>query len=322
MEKDVFICGNSLEIIKTFPDNYFNLVVTSPPYFHQRKYTDNKDEMGLEENLDLYIEKLLFVFNECVRVVKNDGSVIINIGDKYQDANLLLIPYRFALTACSNEVKLINEITWVKTNPTPRQYQKRLISSKEPFFHFVKSKDYYYNLKELGESKIVKKTGSKIGSGYFKLINESELSNEEKELAKKELNEVIDEIKSGKLYSMRMKIRGIHSLAFGGQQGGRNNEILKKGFSIIRVPGEKLHKDTFEHSVETIKGIKHPAVYPLSLVEKLIKITTRPGDLILDPFMGSGTTALACKKNGRHFVGIDLNSNFVIIAQERINEYN
>ena len=65
---------------------------------------------------------------------KNDGSIVFNIGDKYQDSNLLLVPYRFALAATETGlVKLVNEVTWVKRNPTPRQFRRRLVSSTEPF---------------------------------------------------------------------------------------------------------------------------------------------------------------------------------------------
>ena len=63
------------------------------------------------------------------------------------DGELLLVPYRFAIRVMdTRNAYLVNNITWFKTNPTPRQYKRRLVSSTEPFFHFVKSPDYYYDL--------------------------------------------------------------------------------------------------------------------------------------------------------------------------------
>ena len=96
------------------------MVITSPPYFQQRDYGGG---MGNETDVNDYLDTLLRLFRECVRVVKDDGSIVFNIGDKYQKSNLLLVPYRFALAATETGlVKLVNEITWVKRNPTPRQF--------------------------------------------------------------------------------------------------------------------------------------------------------------------------------------------------------
>ena len=98
-------------------------------------------------------------------------------------------------------VRLVNEITWVKKNPTPRQFSRRLVSSTEPFFHFAKSDDYFYDPKAfLAESRAQqpskKKTSTNIGQRYFELIDESDLSEAEKAVARIELAEVIQEVKT------------------------------------------------------------------------------------------------------------------------------
>ena len=142
---DQILCGDNLELIQQLPDCSIQLVITSPPYFQQRDYGSG---MGNEENVNAYIETLLCLFRECVRVLTDDGNIVFNIGDKYQNSNLLLVPYRFALAAMdTGGVRLVNEITWVKKNPTPRQFSRRLVSSTEPFFHFAKSDRYFYNPK-------------------------------------------------------------------------------------------------------------------------------------------------------------------------------
>ena len=315
------ICGNNLELLEDIPDKSINLVVTSPPYYKQRDYGGG---MGNEKSVEGYIENLCEVFHECVRVVKDDGSIVFNIGDKYENANLLLVPYRFAIEVLGKEpVKLANNITWVKLNPTPRQFKRRLVSSTEPFFHFVKSNNYYYNINAFMShlavmERGINKSSNNIGKTYFKLIEKSSLSEEQKNMAREELLEVIQEVKMGKIDSFRMKIRGIHSSPFGGQEGGRKIQLMKKGFTIIRIHGDALKRDVIECPVETIKGCKHPAIYPEYIIQELLKLLTRKGDVALDPFMGSGTTAVACKKLGRNYIGFEINPDYCKYAEERI----
>jgi site-specific DNA-methyltransferase (adenine-specific) len=158
-----------------------------------------------------------------------------------------------------------------------------------------------------------------IGKKYFELIEQSSLSDEEKVMGRKELIEVIQEVKSGKLDSFRMKIRGIHSQPFGGQEGGRKIQLEKKGFTIIRIHGNSLKRDVIECPVETIKGSKHPAIYPEYIIQQFINMLTREGDLVLDPFIGSGTTAIACKNLSRYYIGFEINPEYCAYAEERLN---
>lgn len=319
------VCGDSFELIEEIEDESINLIITSPPYYNQRDYGAG---IGNEEKVEQYIEKLLKVFHECVRVISSDGSIVFNIGDKYESGSLLLVPYRFALEVLDKEpVKLANNITWLKLNPTPRQFRRRLVNSTEPFFHFVRSDEYYYNLDAfmnhldiMKRKKIKKRKVNNIGMKYFGLINQSSLSDKEKKMAKKELRNVIQEVTTGKIASFRMKIRGIHALPFGGQAGGRKTQILKKGFTIIRIHGRALKKDVIDCAVETIKGGKHPAVYPEYIITELLKLLTREDDVVLDPFIGSGTTAIACRKMNRNYIGFELNPEYCSYAEERLKE--
>ena len=320
---DQILCGDNLELIQKLPNSSIQLIITSPPYFQQRDYGSG---IGNEKNVNEYIDILLRLFHECVRVVKDDGSIVFNIGDKYKDSNLLLVPYRFALAVAETGlVKLVNEITWVKRNPTPRQFQRRLVSSTEPFFHFVKSDNYYYDLNAFLAAERVskqsrKKDSTKLGQRYFELIAESDLSKAEKIAARKELTEVIQEVLQGQIYDFRMKIRGIHAEPFGGQIGGRTLQLKNKGFTIIRMHGNKLKRDVIETSVAAVKGNKHPAIYPVEVVEEFLHLLTPLDSLVLDPFMGSGSTAVACKKLGRHYIGYDINAEYCEDACQRVSE--
>lgn len=162
---------------------------------------------------------------------------------------------------------------------------------------------------------------SNIGKGYFNLIEKSELTFVQKELARIELQEVIQEVKKGEIEGFRMKIRGIHSEPFGGQPGGRQIQLEKKGFTIIRIHGRSMKRDVIETAVESLKGVNHPAMYPVLLVQELISLLSHQGDVVLDPFIGSGSTAMAAKALDRHYIGIELNPEYCQIAKERLTEF-
>lgn len=318
---DTVILGDAYDVLKSFPQETVNLIITSPPYYRQRDY--GGIGIGNEETKEAYLENLLKIFGECVRVLKNDGSIVFNLGDKYINGSLALIPYRFAIMAMERfNVLLVNNITWVKKNPTPRQYKRRLAPSTEPFFHFVKSDKYYFDLDSFMEDKKPSFNGKRRNPGerYFKLIENSDLSPEEKELAKKELSIAIEEVRLGLIRDFRMKIRGIHAEPFGGQEGGRLYHLRRKGFTIIKMRGEPIKRDVIESNVETIKGRKHSAIYPKKLISELIKLLSREGDIVLDPFAGSGTTLIAAYELKRHYIGIEINPEYYRYIFERLED--
>ncbi|MHA2364960.1 MAG: DNA-methyltransferase [Candidatus Hodarchaeales archaeon] len=319
---DKIIEGDNIELIKNIPSNSINCVITSPPYYQQRDYG-----MGIEteKTIDEYLEKLMIIFNECVRVLRNDGNIIYNLGDKYINKSLTLVPFRFAIKVLDKypNLKIVNNITWVKTNPTPRQFKRRLISATEPFFHFVKTNDYYYDrdtfLADKNNTKRQKiNISPKKGKKYLEQIKVSKLSDVEKTNATKTVHQLIQEIKDGKITDFRMKIRGIHSLAYGGYEGGRKLDMKKKGFTVIRMFNEKMKRDIITCSKETIPFSKHPAIFPKKLIIELIQLLTKEGDIVLDPYMGSGTTAIACKELKRHFVGFEINPDYCNFALKRL----
>lgn len=132
LPRDRILCGDSLVLLSSLPSGTVDLVLTSPPYFRQRDYGGG---IGNETSLQDYLEGLLSILGHCVRLLKPTGSIVINIGDKYAHRGLALIPYRFAVAAMERfPVRLVNAITWVKRNPTPRHFRRRLVSSTEPFF--------------------------------------------------------------------------------------------------------------------------------------------------------------------------------------------
>ncbi|MBL8098655.1 MAG: site-specific DNA-methyltransferase [Anaerolineales bacterium] len=317
------VCGDSAELLKSIPANTIDLIITSPPYFQQREYDGGG--VGNEKKPEEYISAIMKIFRECVRIIKPTGSIVFNIGDKYEDSSLLLMPYRFAIAATEQcGVALVNNVTWVKSNPTPRQFKRRLVSSTEPFFHFVKSQEYKYFIDEFLKPVEEPKAngngnGENVGKKYFSLIAESKLTQKQKEMAKNALEEVIEEVRNGEIQGFRMKIRGIHSEPFGGQEGGRKIQLDKNGFTVIRIYGNPLKKDVITTPVESIKNNPHPAIYPVKIVDEFIKLLTQKGDIVLDPFIGSGSTAVSAFQNERVYIGFDLSEEYCAYAQKRLS---
>jgi site-specific DNA-methyltransferase (adenine-specific) len=318
------ICGDSAALLRLIPNDSIDLVITSPPYFQQREYDGGG--IGNEKRPDDYISGLIEIFRECVRIIKPTGSIVFNIGDKYENSSLLLMPYRFAIAATEQcGVTLVNNVTWVKTNPTPRQFRRRLVSSTEPFFHFVKSQNYQYHIDEFLKPQDTEKpnggngTGENVGKKYFALIEQSQLTARQKEMARNALEEVIEEVRNGEIQGFRMKIRGIHSEPFGGQEGGRKIQLDKNGFTIIRIYGNPLKKDAITTPVESLKNCPHPAIYPVQIVEEFLNLLTKPGNVVVDPFIGSGSTAIAAFKHQRVYVGFDISEEYCQYARERLS---
>ncbi len=321
------VIGDSLAILKELESETIDLIITSPPYFQQRDYGNGNLGVGNETTENAYLDNVLAIFFECVRVIKSTGTIVFNLGDKYINGALSLLPYKFAIKAIEDkQVFLINQITWSKLNPTPRQDKRKLIQATEPFFIFAKSKNYHFDLENYlkhldDQNKSNKnKPTEKLGKQYFELIAKSNLTDEQKENARKSLQEAILLVMNGEIDSFRMKIKGIHKEAYGGMEGGRNNQIRFNGFTIIKLLGNKLKKDLIESPVEITKDNAHPAVYPLYIVQELIKLLSKEDDLVLDPFCGSGTTCLAAKNLKRNYIGIEINPDYVNLANQRLKQ--
>ena len=94
--------------------------------------------------------------------------------------------------------------------------------------------------------------------------------------------------------------------------------LERDGFTIIRLKGEPIKRDVIESPVESVKRSIHPAIYPVQVIVEFLRLLT-PGDaLVLDPFMGSGSTAVACKLAGRHYIGFELNPDYCEEADRRV----
>ncbi|MFH1956211.1 MAG: transcriptional repressor LexA [Patescibacteria group bacterium] len=177
------LMGDVMEKLKLLPDKSINCIVTSPPYWGQRDY-GVKGQIGNEKKPEEYIKKMINVADELKRILTDDGAYFLNIGDKYVDKNLQMIPYQLAIEMQKRGWAIRNVLVWKKTNAMPSSIKDRFSNIYEPIFLFVKNPDnyltpeYYFNLDSV---RVAHKTNSdkKTESSRQKTLLTEEENNSE-----------------------------------------------------------------------------------------------------------------------------------------------
>lgn len=325
----LFLQADSYALLKLFPDNCIDCVITSPPYWGHRAYANGG--IGLENTWQDYVKNLLKIFYEIKRVLKPSGSFWLNIGDTYQHKSLVGIPWRVALAMTDEQGWILrNSVIWNKVKGAPDNAKDKLRTVYEPFFHFVKTDRYFYDVDAIrskpGQSRVV--NGSVIsatgvsGIRYRRQIELSTaLNDSERENALKALNGILEEVRLGKLSDFRMIIRGqqrtTHSDS--AKVSGRARELAERGFYFLRYhPKGSKPSDVWDILPEdTQKRELHFAPYPEDLCKIPILSTCPQSGIVLDPFMGTGTTGLVSSQLQRKSIGIDISDEYVNIARKR-----
>ena len=132
------LIGDVIECIKKIPDKSINVAVTSPPYWNLRDY-EVDGQIGTEDNPQEYVNKMIEVGNEILRVLKDDGAYFLNIGDTYIDKNLQMIPQRVAIGMQEKGWLLRNQLIWHKPDHMPSPVKSRFANTYEPIFFFTKN---------------------------------------------------------------------------------------------------------------------------------------------------------------------------------------
>lgn len=328
--RPLFLKGECRSVLAEFPGESIDCLVTSPPYWGHRQYRNGG--IGEEGTFHEYVENLAAIFREVHRVLRRTGSVWLNIGDSYQAKSLVGVPWRVAL-ALTDDIgfTLRNDVIWHKVKGGPDNADDKLRNVHEHVFHFVKQpKGYYYDDKNIrrtpSSAKVVKgaivsATGV-TGVRYERKIELStELSDIEKANARKALNAVLEDLRSGKLADFRMVIRGQQRTTHSDSTkvSGRAKELQQKGFYFLKYhpDGAKL-SDVWEIIPEDTQGRQsHFAPYPRDLCRIPIAATCPPDGIIIDPFCGTGTTMSVAQEMGRRSIGIDLSDEYLAIAESR-----
>lgn len=271
------------------------MCMTSPPYWGLRDYGVD-GQLGLEDSPGEYVAKLVAVFREVRRVLKEDGTLWLNLGDSYASGpggqhgkstwmggrsvtkhqgrapvanslkpkDLVGIPWRVALALQQDGWWLRSDIIWAKPNPMPESVKDRPTSSHEHLFLLAKSKQYHYDHEAIKEPSV---SDHPSGNGYER--------------------------------SERLSMNGR-----GSDEGWTPTKLRNK-------------RDVWTISTKPYPEA-HFAVYPEDLCIDPIKAGSGPGDTVLDPFAGAGTTLKVARDLGRDFVGIELNPEYIELINKRL----
>jgi len=304
--------------------------MTSPPYWGKREYANGG--IGLETESKDFVGAIADIFLELKRVLKDEGSFWLNIGDTYQNKGLLGIPWRVAFELTDKQGwTLRNSVIWNKVKSGMDNTKDRLGNVHENVFHFVKQpKGYYYNADAIRskprEAKVV--NGAVVsatgvsGVRYKRQIELSTaLNNKEKAAAFSALDVILSDVAGGRLSDFRMIIRGQQRTTHSDKENvsGRAKEMRDKGFYFLKYhPNGSKPSDVWDIIPEdTQKRESHFAPYPMDLCRIPILATCPVGGIVLDPFCGTGTTLLAARNLGRRSVGIDLSAEYLDLTADR-----
>jgi site-specific DNA-methyltransferase (cytosine-N4-specific) len=305
--------GDALDVLRTLPDGAAGCIVTSPPYYRLRDY-GTPGQYGLETTPAAYVEHLRTVFAEARRVLADDGTLWLNLGDSYsatpsgpagrtsallnhrssrtaeQQAkaakvsdrpakNLLGIPWRVAFALQDDGWILRSDIVWHKPNPMPESIKDRLTRAHEMLFLLVKRPRYWFDADAIHEDS---DPGQEAHNARYRRAYAAFDSR------------VASTGQPGKTNNI-----GIHS-----RLGARSGRNARDVWSISQTPNPQAHFATF------------PTEIPL----RAIKAGCRPGGTVLDPFSGSGTTGAAARQLGRKYIGIDLSADYHRLAVDRFQQ--
>ena len=279
--EDLTIYNKSCENMGEIPDKTIQTIITSPPYYKKRNYSQSS-QLGIEKTPDEYLRRLLSVMSECKRVLKDCGCLFLVIGDSYDDRGCLRqIPEQVSLAmACENWI-LRNKLVRFATNAKPECSKvKRWSCSHEFIYFFTKSMDYFFNMDQI-RVPYTTEFASSLTAGTPKHHN---------------INESI------KIQKQHAYIR--HPL------GAVPKDVIQMTLN------QKADKYVPDHN-EDEASLEHSAQFPEKLIKPFVLGTSRPGDVILDPFMGSGTTAKVSLDLGRSCVGYEINPHFIDTTYER-----
>ena len=299
MQTNVIHVGDNIFHLTNIPDASVDMCVTSPPYYNLRDYK-NSSQIGAENTVNDFVENLCKVFDEVKRILKPTGSCWVNIGDTYDKKRLLQVPSRFEIAMCDRGWHLRNEIIWSKPNPQPISSKDRFWGNHEKFFWFVKDvKKYYFNRDPI----LVPQAEISIR----RMFSKNNMDKRKDFNASSKEGFAISSSSQDKHYARMREEMGI-------DKEFNYEELVKSGKCPMRP-----EFDTWDIPSVTYKGA-HFAVYPPELIEKPILSCCPEQGIVIDPFMGSGTTGEVAKLNNRKYIGLELNTEYAILANERISK--
>ncbi len=278
---DAIRCGDAAGVLPELPAGSVDCIVTSPPYWRQRDYRGSRQQVGQEKTPEAYVSRLRAIFAECRRVLKPTGTAWLVLGDKYDDLRQLGLPWRVALAMIEDGWLLRADCIWHKPNAMPSPTKSRPTTDHEYVFFFAKGSDYHYDADAIREPHVTFSENSRMRGGR-----------------------------------RHFGVRG--GTPENGKNSGSNN--LHDGrWDQAFHPLGRNKRTVWSIPLSKFRGA-HFAVFPELLVELCIQAGCPPEGLVLDPFLGSGTTAVVARRLGRHYLGIDCSRAYCALARRRLAE--
>lgn len=278
--RNTILVGHSLKNLSNIPSESVDCVVTSPPYYGQRDY-NVVGQIGNEKTPEEYIDNLTKIFSECKRVLKDSGTLWLNLGDKYSNGNLLGMPWRVAIALQADGWVLRNDIIWQKPNAMPHSAKNRLTPDHEYIFFFTKkSKGYFYDQDAIREQHVTFSKESKMKGG-----------------------------------------RNHFGKKGGTPENGKNkgnSNLHDARWDQAFHPKGRNKRTVWSISLSKFRGA-HFAVFPEKLVEPCILAGCPKNGLVMDPFFGAGTTGCVALRNERNYLGLEINTEYAEIAKVRLS---
>lgn len=332
---------DALEALESMPANSVHCVVTSPPYFQKRDY-GHDDQLGLEETPTEYAESVREIMAAVKRVLRPDGTLWINLADTYQDKSLLGIPSRVARRLRDDGWLQRNRICWNKRNGSPDSSQDRLTSRSETVFYFASSGSYWFDTYEEDAQTDVwditvrnnptnhhavfpeelpkrilrlacpPRVCPECGRPHERVYEEQELTTPDPD--RPQSKRAIEIYQQSDLTPDHLEACRAIGMSDTGQKRATQSGA---GNNTDRV--EELAAEAKEVlGSYTREFISPPKEFVGWDTECNCNADGHVPGIVLDPFMGSGTTACAAKDLCRRFLGFELNEDYVVEAQKRV----
>ncbi len=313
MSEARILVGDARVRLAELADGSVQTCITSPPYFGLRDY-GHGDQMGLESTPDEYVRGMVGLFREVWRVLADDGTLWLNLGDSYADKQLLGIPWRVAFAPQADGWYLRQDIIWAKPNPMPESVTDRCTKSHEYLFLLSKSARYFYDHEAIKEPSVALGVHDQTGTARTGIPGQSDHTGNRDSWNGSRFD-------TGKT--------GGHQLGRAQPGPARSGNKERKSPLLRGAPNDDVDgsvpwegftrnkRDVWTVPTKPFKGA-HFAVMPEALVEPCVLAGSREGDTVLDPFAGSGTVGVVALRHQRNFVGIELNPVYAEMARGRI----
>lgn len=283
--------GDCRDALATMAGGSAQCCVTSPPYFGLRDY-GHEGQIGLEETPAQYVAALVETFRLVRRALRDDAVLWLNLGDSYGPTKQLIgIPWRVAFALQEDGWYLRQDVIWHKPNPMPESVGDRCTKAHEYLFLLAKSERYYWNADAMQEPATGRVAGNKTPDRAI-------LADPEKHRTR------------GGLLAYANKTARRKRGSVPGKPDPTGLETAERGESRNRRSVWTVATRPFKDA--------HFATYPEQLIEPCVAASSRPGDLVIDPFGGAGTTGLVALKQGRRAALCELNPQYADIAERRI----